>query len=168
MNSHTYFNKKKAQLISKYMDENKNAARGRRLVILSLYTLLILRVALALFEIPTFIILRSPLNILSIFLLLPLALFLFLISKGAKGFTYVILIASIFRLIIYFALISDTLEQTALTDAYAIILSGVLLIQFFISLFLLVSFDCDTYFSAVQRITIKVHGEELLAQRHNA
>ena len=46
-----------------------------------------------------------------------------------------------------------------MTNAYSFILFGILILQFFISLFLLVSFDCDTYFAAAQRISIKVHAE---------
>ena len=167
MNSHTYFNERKEHLLLEYVSENKKALRGRRIIFYSLWAILLLKLALALFEIPVFIILHKPVHILSILLILPLLLVLYIIHKGAKGFTYVLLISSTLRLIIYFVAVYKTLPDTALTNAYTFILFGVLLMQFFISLLLLISFDCDTYFTAVQRINIKVHGEELLSKKNN-
>lgn len=167
MNSHTYFNERKEQLLLEYVGENKKALRGRRIIFYSLWVILLLKLSLALFEIPVFIILHKPVHILSVLFVLPLFLVLYVIYKGAKGFTYVLLISSTIRLIIYFVAVYKTLPYTSLTNAYTFILFGVLLIQFFISLLLLISFDCDTYFTAVQRINIKVHGEELLLKKDN-
>ena len=155
-----HFSKKKSELIIKYINDNKNAVLGKRLIVFSLRVLFILKFALAIFEIPTFIILRTPLNILAVTFLIPLLPVIDLIRNGAKGFTYVILIGSILRLLFYFVTVFDSLPKYPLTDIYSIVLTTVLLIQFFISLFILVNFDCDTYFSAVQRIKIKVHTEK--------
>ena len=165
MNNHSYFNDKKLRLIAEHLKSNKSAARGKKLIILSLYIIMIIKLFLALFEIPAFIILRAPINVLSFFFILPVAFVLYLISKGAKGFSYVILISAPLRLILYFLMIYESLPECTLTNMYTVLLSGALLLQFFISLFLLVSFDCDTYFSMVQRISIKIHGEELLTQK---
>ena len=165
MINHTHFSKRKSELVAKYINCNKNAAIGKRRVIFSLRALFILKFALAVFEIPTFIILRAPLNILSVTLLIPLLPVMDLIRNGDKGFTYVILTSSVLRLIFYFVTAFGSLPNHSLTDIYSIILPTVLLIQFCISLFLIVNFDCDTYFSAVQRIKIKVHAEKSLVHK---
>ena len=164
MNNHALFNKRREQLISEYVSENQNARRGRRNVLYSLWTIFILKAALALFEIPTFIILHKPLNIMAILLVLPLIFVLHIINHGAKGFSYLLLISSTLRLLIYFAAIYKNLPECNLTNAYSFILFGALIAQFFLSLFLLINFDCDTYFSAAQRITIKVQGEFMTAK----
>ena len=166
MHSHSYFSEKRARLISEYIDGNRSAARGKRLIAFSLYTLMLLKITLALFESPTFIILHSPINVLSILLVAPLMLVLYFIHRGAKGFTYVLLVSATLRLIFYFSFILPDLTDCNMTNTYSVILFSVMLAQFFISLFLLVSFDCDTYFSAVQRITIKIHSEERLDRKN--
>ena len=165
MNSHNRFNERKTALLDEYISESKSARRGKTLVELSLLLILVFRVALALFEIPVFIIQQRPINLLAILLIFPLIIFIYIIYKGAKGFGYVILISSAFRLILYFSLVYRSMPKNTLTEVYSVTLFAVLLIQFFLSIIILVSYDCDTYFTAIQRINIKVHGEELLREK---
>ena len=165
MDNRTRFNERKTELLIEYLKQNKRAVRGQKIVNLSLLTILILRVALLLFEIPVFIIQGKPVNLTVIILFVPLLIVLHVIAGGAKGFTYVTLVSSTARLIAYFALVYKNMPQDSLTDAYTFVLFGVLMFQFFISLFLLISYECDAYFTALQRITIKVHGEELLRKK---
>lgn len=162
MNSHSHFNERKALLLCEYMNENKSARRGKRIVNYSLLLIFIFRVALTLFEFPLFIIQHAPLNLLAVILVFPLLLTVFIIYKGAKGFAYVTLVTPTLRLIIYFSLIYKNMPQDALTEVYNFTLFVVMLLQFFLSIIILINYDCDTYFTAIQRINIKVHGEELL------
>lgn len=166
MNSHSHFNERKAELISEYISKNKGARRGKTIVNLSLFLILFSRVALALFEMPVFIIQHRPINLLAILLLFPLLIILFIVYKGAKGFGYVTLVSPTLRLILYFSLVYKNMPQDTLTEIYSFTLFGVLLLQFFLSIIILVSYDCDTYFTAIQRITIKVHGEDLLRSKN--
>ena len=165
MDNRTRFNERKTELLLEYLNQNKRAVRGKKIVTASLYTILLLRAALTLFEIPVFIIQGKPVNLTAIILFIPLLIVLRVIAGGAKGFTYVILVSSTARLIAYFALVYKTMPQDSFTDIYSFILFAVLMIQFFLSLLLLISYDCDTYFTALQRITIKVQGEELLRKK---
>lgn len=165
MNTRTNCNERKKQLISEYIADNKCAARGKRLVILLLSAIMLVRVLLALFEIPSLAILGAPINILASVLIFPLFFIIRLISNGSKGFAYLLLIIPILRLIIHFSVTSKFFPDTAFATVYSVILLLILLIQFFISMFLLVSFDCDTYFAAVQRISIKVRTEARPAEK---
>lgn len=165
MNTHRHFNERKAELISEYIKENKGAKRGKKIVNHSLFLILVSRIALALFEIPVFIIQQRPINLLAVLLVFPLIIILFIVYKGAKGFGYVTLVSPTLRLILYFSLVYKNMPQDALTEVYSFTLFGVLLIQFFLSIIILISYDCDTYFTAIQRITIKVHGEEMLKEK---
>ena len=161
MNTRTNCNERKMQLISEYIADNKCAARGKRLVILLLYAIMLVRVLLALFEIPSLVILGAPISILASVLLFPLFFVIKLISNGSKGFAYLLLTVPILRLIIHFSVTAKLFPDTTFATLYSVILLLILLVQFFISMFLLVSFDCDTYFAAVQRISIKVRTEAL-------
>ncbi len=165
MDNRTRFNERKTELLLEYLNQNRRVLRGKKIVTLSLLTILFLRAALVLLEIPVFIIQGKPVNLTAIILFIPLLFILHVIAGGAKGFTYVTLVSSTARLIAYFALVYKTMPQNTLTDFYSFILFGVLMIQFFLSLLLLISYECDAYFTALQRITIKVQGEELLRKK---
>ena len=162
MNTRRHFNERKAELISEYVSENKSAKRGKRIVNTSLMLILIFRAALALFEFPAFIILHRPVNLLAVLSFFPLLIILYIVYKGAKGFAYATLISPTLRLILYFSLAYKNMPEAALTEVYNFVLFAVLLLQFFLSIIILISYDCDTYFTAIQRINIKVHGEEML------
>ncbi len=162
MNTHSRFNERKALLISEYISENKGARRGKKIVNYSILIILIARAAIALFEMPIFIIQQRPINLLAVLLIIPLLIVLFIVYKGAKGFAYITLVSPTLRLILYFSLVYKNMPQNALTEVYSFTLFAVLLLQFFLSIIILISYDCDTYFTAIQRITIKVHGEEML------
>ena len=164
MNSHSLFNERKAILLSEYMNENKGARRGKRIVNLSLAIILVSRILLALFEFPVFIIQGKPLNLLAVLLLLPLLVTVYIVYKGAKGFAYVTLVSPTLRLILYFAFVYKSMPQDSLTEVYTFTLFAILLLQFILSIIILASYDCDTYFTAIQRINMKVHGEEMLKQ----
>ena len=161
----TRFNERKTELLLEYLKSNKRAVKGQKLVAISLCAIFILRALLTLFEIPVFIIQGKPVNLISVIFFIPLLFVLYAINGGAKGFTYVILVSSSVRLVLYFALVYKTMPQDALTDFYSFTLFGILMLQFFISLFLLISYECDAYLTALQRISIKVQGEELIREK---
>ncbi|MBR5140492.1 MAG: hypothetical protein IKV16_05490 [Clostridia bacterium] len=160
MNIHKYFCDKKTEKMLEYLSENYKAERGRRITLFSLITILCLRIFLALFEIPVFILLAKPINALSVLFVFPVYYILRSIYKGAKALSYLLLLGATLRLITFSMLVLGTLPDRSLTAFYTVLLFIILLCQFFISLFILVNFDCDTYFSAMQRISIKLKNVE--------
>lgn len=160
MNIHKYFCDQKTRKMLDFLAENYKAERGRRITLFSLLTILCLKIILALFEIPVFIILGTPLNALSILFVFPIYYILRAVYKGAKPLAYFLLLGATLRLITFSMLVLNTLPARTLTSLYLFVLFAILLSQFFIALFLLVNFDCDTYFSAMQRISIKFRYEE--------
>lgn len=162
MNNRNEINQKKAEFLLDYMQENKNAYVGKRMVSHSIFIILTLRILLFVFEIPVFIVSEKPINLLALLFLPSLVLILYIIFKWAKGFTYIILVFAVSRLILYFSLVYKTMPDTALTSVYSFTLFGILLVQFALSLLIITSNRCDTYFTALQRINIKVHGDAII------
>ena len=165
MDNRDDLNARKATLLREYLSENKSAKTGHNLISLSLIIIFILRTAITVFEIPVFIITQKPINLTAIILFLPLLLILYVINKGAKGFTYVILISSALRMVLYFALVYPSMPESSLTLVYSLSLFFTLLLQFLLSLLILLGPKCDLCFTAMQRISIRVHGEEMLRQK---
>ena len=160
MNIHKYFCDKKTIKMLEYLAENYKAERGRRITFFSLLTILCLRIFLAIFELPIFMLLGTPANALSVFFVIPVYYVLRAVYKGMKALSYLLLLGATLRLITFTTLVLKTLPSGSLTNFYLGLLFFVLLCQFFTSLFLLVNFDCDTYFSAMQRISIKLKNAE--------
>jgi hypothetical protein len=165
MDTREYLNIRKAALLREYLEENKDARTGRRLISLSLIIIFILRTAITVFEIPVFIIAQKPINLTAILLFIPLIMVLYVINNGTKGFAYVILISAAARLILYFSLVYGAMPESDLTLAYSLSLFFILLLQFLLSLLIILAPKCDLCFTAMQRINIKVHGEIMLSQK---
>ncbi len=165
MDTRDDLNIRKAALLREYLSENRDARIGHRLISLSLIIIFILRTAITIFEIPVFIIQQKPINLTAILLFVPLLIVLYIINKGAKGFAYVILISAAVRLILYFSLVYVSMPDDTLTLIYSLSLFFTLLLQFLLSLLILLGPKCDLCFTAIQRINIRVHGEILLSQK---
>ena len=104
--------------------------------------------------------------LISVLFVIPLAFVLRIIYNGAKGVAYLLLLSSTMRMIAFFAVSYSSLPESGIAAVYSAILFAVLLLQFFIALMLLVSFDCDTYFNAIQRISLRVRKEPHTDPKH--
>ena len=159
MSDRARLNERKEQLIYEYTSQNKKALRGRKMIFYSLWAIFVLRLFLALFEIPAFLILHKPINLISVLFIIPIFFILRLIYNGSKGLAYLFLVFTTLRLIAYFAAAYPTLPDIPMRNVYSFVLFGILMLQFFIALLILVNFDCDTYFNAAQRISLRIKTE---------
>ena len=151
--------KKRTQLLSDYVKENKTAAIGMIIHKICLYTIFFSRVLLAIWEIAFFSISGAYLNLLGVLFILPLILILFAINRGYKLCGYVVLVFPIVRLVLYFSLLNPTLPNLAIADVYPFTLFAVMILQFIGGIIILTAHSCDVYYIGIRRINNKLKTE---------
>ena len=159
-------NERKKELITEYALENRAIAVGKKLSSICIFTVLILRCALSVFQTVFFSLEYPGLHIWIPLTVLPLLLILKFIYEGGKGFAYITLIDSVIFMVIHFSLIYHTASDTLIKEIYTNIFIFIMTVQFASSMLILFNQRCDAYFTAKQRINIKIHGENMLKNRH--
>ena len=165
MNNKKFLTERKAVLKSEALAESPLAKRGALITRICLLSILLPRIILSLLEIIYYSVEKSPSMLYIPFLVLIVMLTAYLVHEGGKGFTYVLLIGAILRLIVFLSLIYPAMPADAFKETYAFILFAILIIQFAASIVMLTNSRCDAYFTMLQRITIKVHGEIFIRER---
>ena len=164
MNNRKFLIRRKAELKSEAMTESPSAKRGALITTICLAAIAVSRTLLSLFEIIYYSV-EAPSQLYIPFLVLIVLLALYLIYEGGKGFTYVLLISSTVRLISFFALIYPIMPEGALKEIYSFALFAILILQFVAAIIMLADSRCDAYFTMLQRITIKAHGELFIKEK---
>ncbi len=149
---------RKRQLIAENIDSSSLAKKGRINAKISVLVILITRIAFLVFDCIYLAVINADNNIWLQLLILPLIILLYMIYDGNKAMSYIIMISAAARMIYHFTTIIPALPTEGITF-YTIIYLIVFEIQFALAVFLSASPKCDIYFTAMQKINIKIRSE---------
>ncbi len=160
MNSQFDIKKRKKELIQENILSAPFAANGRKRVTISILTILILRFVFLIFDNIYLGVVGGENNIWIQLLILPLILVLYMIYDGNRAMVYTLMISAPLRLIYHFTVILPSLPTEGVTT-YTIIYMTVFEIQFGFAIFMSASSRCETYFTTMQKINLKLRAEML-------
>ncbi len=152
--------KRKKQLIEENILSSPLASAGKKRVTLSVIVIFFTRLFFLIFDNIYLGVAGGENNIWIQLLILPLMLILYMIYDGNKALVYIPMISAPLRLIYHFTAILPTLPTEGVT-AYTCIYLLVFITQFAFAIFMSASSRCDTYFTAMQKVNLKLRGEML-------
>ena len=153
------FKEKRLKLLNEYISNNKTAAAGMIIARICIYSILVPRAILTLWEIFFFIYKGTPLNLIGPAFFITLLPTLHMMFYAHKRIAYVTLATPIIRLLLYFPLLHPVVGGDALGDTYPFILFTVMSLQFVASLIILTGHSCDIYYIGIKRINKKLQKE---------
>ncbi len=150
--------KRKRELISENVKRVKIAAEGEKLARIFVLLTLISRSILLLFEIIYASVTPTVISVWSHILFIPFILIMYMIYDGNKAFVYIPMFSAPIRLVYHFTSVLPTVATegvSALTVVSLIFLAA----QFFFCVFMSANTKCDVYFTAMQKINLKLRSE---------
>ena len=152
--------KRKRELIVENVKNVPMAARGELIARILIISMFIARLFLLIFEIIFSASTETVISIWSHILFLPFIIVIYMLYDGNKTFVYIPMISAPIRLIYHFTAVLPTIKSESVS-ALTIISLAVLAIQFFASLVMSANTKCDVYFTAMQKVNLKVRSEML-------
>ena len=156
--------KRKRELIKENIDSVPVANHGRKIAKFSLFAIVLLRFFLFVFEIIYFAQVEAKTSVWSHLLLLPFLLILYMIYDGNKSFVYIPMLSAPIRLVYHFTSVLPSLAVEGIS-ALTVISLIVFIAQFFVSIVLSAATSCDVYFSAMQKVNLKLRSEMINGRR---
>ncbi len=152
--------KRKRELIRENVKNVPIASRGELLARIFILSTFIARTALLLFEVIYSSVTETEISIWSHILFIPFILIIYMIYDGNKSLVYIPMISAPIRLVYHFTAVLPTVASEGVS-ALTIISLIVLAIQFFASIVMSASTRCDVYFTAMQKVNLKIRSEML-------
>lgn len=149
---------RKRELIEENVKKVPMAARGELLARIFILSMFFARSFLLLFEIIYTASSETVISVWSHVLFIPFILVIYMIYDGNKSFVYIPLVSAPVRLIYHFTAVLPTVTAEGVS-ALTIITLIVLALQFFASIVMSVNTRCDVYFTARQKVNIKLRSE---------
>lgn len=152
--------KRKRELIEENVKKVEMASRGElisRILILSVF---ITRTFLLFFEIIYSASSSVEISIWSHILFIPFALIIYMVYDGNKSLVYIPMVSAPIRLIYHFTAVVPTVASESVS-ALTVISLIVLALQFFAAIIMSANTKCDVYFTAMQKVNLKIRSEML-------
>ena len=150
--------KRKRELIEENVRRVKIAKEGEHLARIFVSLILVARSVLLLFEIIYASVTSAEVSVWSHVLFVPFILVMYMIYDGNKPFVYIPMISAPIRLVYHFTSVLPTVSEDgvcALTIVSLVLLGA----QFFFSLIMSANTKCDVYFTAMQKVNLKLRSE---------
>jgi hypothetical protein len=150
--------KRKRDLIEENIKKDKTAASGERIARAAVIAMFLARAFLIIFEAIYSASSGAEISIWSYLLFLPFIMIIYMIYDGNRSFVFIPMISAPIRLLYHFSTVlpSITVEGVSALSIVSVI---VLALQFFASIIMSASTKCSVYFSAMQKINLKVRSE---------
>ena len=168
MDTQRIVKQRKSELISEYVKANKSAKVGSVIAKICIFLIFVPRILSAIFQTVFFSIVYPGVHLWIPFTIIPLLLVIRIIDDGHKALAYLPLSSSVIFMIIHFSLVYHSIDGSMLKEIYTVSYFITFMLQFFASLIVIFDQRCDAFFTAKQKINIKVHGEIYLKQREQA
>lgn len=156
--------KRKRELILQNVKRVPLAAKGEKLARILIILMFFLRGALLLFEIIFSSLTETKISVWSHLLFIPFMFIIYMIYDGNKPLVYIPMVSAPGRLIYHFTAVVPTIASESLT-ALTVISVIILGAQFFFCIFMSASTRCDVYFTAMQKVNIKLRSEMIGGQK---
>ena len=149
---------RKRELICENIKRVKIAAEGEKLAKIFVILMLFARSALLIFEIIYSSLSAAEISIWSHLLFLPFLIVIYMVYDGNKPLVYIPMISAPLRLVYHFTAVLPTItaEGVNLLTAVSLVL---LAAQFFFAVFMSANTKCDVYFTAMQKVNLKLRSE---------
>lgn len=152
--------KRKRELIKEYVKNVPEAAKGELLTRILILSIFIARAFLIVFELIFCASTETKISVWSYVLFVPFLLVIYMIYDGNKSFVSIPMISAPIRILYYFSSVLPSIEGGA-AGALTVISILVLAIQFFASIVMSANSKCAIYFTAMQKVNLKVRSEML-------
>ena len=152
---------RKKQLINDALSKNAAGVSGRKTVGICAITMILLRLALFIFELVFYSMNGLKLDVISNILLLPFIFGVYMIYDGNKGIAPLLSVAAAIRIACYFLSTYDKLGDASLINAYTAIILAVMVLQFAIALLVSYASGAQEYFKLMQSVNMQIQKEYL-------
>lgn len=147
---------KKRQLIAERIDKDPIAKRGMKVTRTILLILVLMRLALFIYELVYFNAAGLKVGVVSNLLLIPMLLVVYMLYDGNRGISGVLLIAAVVRSINLFASVFPTLPEGSGADVYIGVYLFVMSYQFAVTLLVTAYAPAVAYFAKMQTINMEL------------
>ena len=149
---------RKRDLIEENIRRVKDAASGERIARASVIAMFLARAFLIIFEAIYSSSIGAEISIWSYLLFLPFIMIIYMIYDGNRSFVFIPMISAPVRLLYHFSIVLPTIAVEGVS-ALSVISVIALALQFFASIIMSASTKCSIYFSAMQKINLKIRSE---------
>ena len=152
--------KRKRELIEENVKKVEMAARGELISRILILAMFMARTFLLFFEIIFTASTEAEISIWSYILFIPFALISYMVYDGNKSLVYIPMVSAPIRLIYHFTAVVPTVASESVS-ALTVISLIVLALQFFATIIMSANTKCDVYFTAMQKVNLKIRSEML-------
>ncbi len=147
---------KKKQLIRERIHSDTACARGMRAAGRTVAAIMIMRVALLIYEIAYYSAIGEKINIISCILLLPLIVLLLMAHDGNKPLIGIPAVSAVARLIYLFASVYPSIGEIRGAIVFVTVCAAVMAAQFILSVVMLYMPSVDIYCKEMQKINLEL------------